>query len=53
MTPKQAWLAAAQWGENSWRGDHYEPELRAAIAVYEDKRIAALASTLQAKESAA
>lgn len=26
---------------NSWRGDHYEADLRAAISLYEDKRAAA------------
>ena len=26
------------FGENSWRGDRYEPSLREAIAVYEKER---------------
>ena len=38
------------FGENSWRGDDYEPELRAAIAAYEDERTAAWVNTLQARE---
>ena len=43
-----------KFGENSWRGDHYEKELRQAIAAHEAARDAALnwrAADYEAKDA--